>query len=90
MNFKLKMDRLFKPIRAERLAPILFENIPNIVIYCVCFGYFFICTSTLLQRFLNYDTTVYIKYEQQHSMIKFPAFTVCGKNRPFFVIKFCK
>ena len=78
MNPKLKLDRLCKPIKAERLTPILFENIPNIVIYCVCFGYFFSCTVTLVQRYLQYDTTVLIKYEQHDAMVKFPAFTICG------------
>ena len=73
----VKFRRIFHRLSRKRLATILFENIPNIIIYCICFYYFFSFTIILIQRFLQYETTVLIRYESQYRA-KFPAFTICG------------
>ncbi|KAI2804982.1 hypothetical protein BLOT_003971 [Blomia tropicalis] len=73
----VKFRRIFHRLSRKRLATILFENIPNIIIYCICFYYFFSFTIILIQRFLQYETTVLIRYES-HYRAKFPAFTICG------------
>jgi len=66
-----------RTLHVERLTPLLFQNLPSIVIYCLCFGYFLINLLLLLNLFLEFDTTVYIRFET-NARIKFPALTVCG------------
>ncbi|OTF75970.1 hypothetical protein BLA29_002339 [Euroglyphus maynei] len=51
--------------------------LPRIIIYIICVNLFFKNSELLIQRYLNYETIVMVRY-QTPQKIQFPAFTICG------------
>ena len=78
MKLKIIKIKNFKPLEAlQKLYILIFENFPSIVLLGICIGIFLHFVFLLVERFLQYNTTVSIKYESP-KQIRFPAFTICG------------
>ncbi len=78
MQFKIKN---FKPVPVLRKVALeLFENLPKIVLFISCFYFFFHFVYLLIQRFLDFETTVLIKYEAPKNIV-FPGNSLHSKHQ---------
>lgn len=73
---QLKIEKL-RNLPWERYAREALANLPKVVIYVSCFILFYNNVHDLTGTFLQFNTTVLIRYDLPDE-ITFPAVTVCG------------